>query len=44
MAQKEVNPETMQRIMKLVIAIATAIAGFFSGMGAHAATVMLGWM
>ena len=39
MSNNEVNPEKVQKIIQLAIAILTAIGGFFAGVGAHAATV-----
>ena len=37
MANNKVDPETMQKIIKVAIAVLTALLGFFSGVGAQAA-------
>lgn len=38
----KIDPETRDRLIKLTVAILTAIIGFFTGAGVQAATVWIG--
>lgn len=38
----KIDPETRERLIKLTVAILTAIIGFFTGAGVQAATLWLG--
>lgn len=44
MSEKKIDPETRERIIKLVVGILTAVLGFFTGAGVQAATSWTGLM
>ena len=44
MGKEKIDPETRDRIIKLVVGILTAVLGFFTGAGVQAATVWTGLM
>lgn len=44
MSEKKIDPETRERLIKMVVGIVTAILGFFTGAGVQAATVWTGLM
>lgn len=44
MSNNNKNPETWAKVIKVAIAILTAILGFFTGAGAKACAIMAGLM
>lgn len=44
MSEKKIDPETRERLVKMIVGIVTAILGFFTGAGVQAATVWTGLM
>lgn len=44
MGKDKIDPETKERLIKMIVGIVTAILGFFTGAGVQAATVWTGLM
>lgn len=44
MGKDKIDPETRERLVKMIVGIVTAILGFFTGAGVQAATVWTGLM